>query len=245
MTSIAKKDDNDTLIMEFANTFLKPQGLTQNEIKNFIEIAKGFKLNPFKREIYAVKFGSKCNILVGYEVYLKRAERSGKLDGWQVVESGAKDTLKATITIYRKDWSKPFIHEVYFNEYCQQTQIWRQKPKTMLKKVAMSQGFRLAFPEDLGGMPYSEEEMPSNDKDEGSIDKLFAADTMIRTAVYKEDFELLDAKLKLLALTGGQKKSIAPLYIKHKASAKYKDAENDPSYQKFAKEVDEVIDADK
>jgi phage recombination protein Bet len=142
-----------------------------------------FNLNPFKREIYCTSYGQgeyrKTSIIIGYEVYIKRAERTGQLDGWQVVTSGSvkNQDLKATITIYRKDRKYPFIHEVDYIEYAQKTfdkktnthvinSMWSQKANTMLKKVAMSQGFRLCFADELGGMPYDSSELPGNEERE-------------------------------------------------------------------------------
>jgi len=131
--------------------------LKKEQAEQFIGICKAFQLNPFTREIYGIPYGNKFSIIVGYEVYLKRAERSGMLKGWKVwVENGEK----ACIEIHRKDWSSPFYHEVMLSEYKQQSQIWKSKPQTMLKKVAMAQGFRLAFPVELGGIPYTADELP-------------------------------------------------------------------------------------
>lgn len=141
------------------------QKIPQQDVKRFLEICKAFNLNPFKKEIYLIPRGDGASIVVGYETYLKRANRSGKLDGWRVwTEGSMKDgTLKACIEIKRKDWNQPFYHEVYFNEYKQDTRIWKTKPITMIKKVAIAQGFRLAFPEDLGGMPYTQDEIETVD----------------------------------------------------------------------------------
>lgn len=49
-----------------------------------------FHLNPIKREVHGIKYKGKngfpdtFQIVIGYEVYLKRAERTGKLDGFNV-----------------------------------------------------------------------------------------------------------------------------------------------------------------
>ena len=43
-------------------------------------------------------------------------------------------------------------------KYCHK--VWREKPGTMLKKVAIAQAFRLAFPDEMGSLPYTAEEMP-------------------------------------------------------------------------------------
>ena len=124
----------------------------------FLELCQAYKLNPFKREIYAVGYGNKFNIIVGYEVYLKRAERTGKLNGWKCETNS--DNTKAKVTIWRKDWQYPFEHEVILNEVRQNSPIWQKMQTFMMKKVCIEQGFRLCFPDEMGGMPYGEEEVP-------------------------------------------------------------------------------------
>lgn len=163
------------LLMHLDNLGLTSK-LTQGEKNTYLQIAKSFNLNPFKREIHVSKYGegsyAKMSIITGYEVYIKRAERSELLDGWDCKTEGsvATNDLKAIITIYRKDRKYPFVHEVYYSEYVQKTktgqvtQFW-EKAITMIKKVAMSQGFRLCFSDELGGMPYTKEEMPEQTHD--------------------------------------------------------------------------------
>ena len=167
--TVAKADGKTTAIASHAvvdsetvKSFLfgSDTKLTEKEQTMFLNIAVKHQLDPFKREIYAVKYGSNFNIITGYEVYLKRAERTGILDGWSVSVSGTGADMVATITIHRKDRTHPLVHSVEFSEYNQGNSMWRSKPKTMLKKVAMAQGFRLAFPDELGGMPYTSDELP-------------------------------------------------------------------------------------
>lgn len=156
--------------------------LTKAESKQFIEIALAYGLNPFKREIYATKYGTNFSIIVGFETYLKRAERSGLLSGWKVETEGtinkqnvADSDITATITIHRKDWNEPFIHTVYFAEYVQRrgdgqpNKFWKEKPITMIKKVAMAQGFRLCFSDENGGLPYTSEEIGTDQMMEAQI----------------------------------------------------------------------------
>lgn len=134
---------------------------TDKELFMFLGIARSYGLNPLKREIHFVKYGqSPASIIVGYEVYLKRAEATGKLGGWKCwIE---KDDIgeKAVIEIKRTDQEIPVRWEVYRKEFDRQQASWKTMPMFLLKKVAISQGFRLAFPGDLGGMPYTAEEMP-------------------------------------------------------------------------------------
>ena len=144
-------------------------GATDKELFMFMGICKSYGLNPFKREIHFIKRSFKDNqgnwqekgdAVVGYEVYLKRAERTGQLDGWKChIE---KDTMgeKAVIEIKRKDQSTPIIWEVYRKEFDTGKSTWLKMPTFMLKKVCIAQGFRLAFPDEMGGLPIIPEEIP-------------------------------------------------------------------------------------
>ena len=188
---------SDTVIIDY----LKSMGLNVNDeqAKKFIHIAKSFGLNPFKREIYAIPFGKNWNIIVGYETYIKRAERSKKLAGWKAwTEGDLKDgTLKGCVEIRRKDWDEPFYHEVYFDEYNQDNAMWKKKPRTMIKKVAIAQGFRLAFPDELAGMPYTADEIDT--------------DEIQTEAIEEKDYKklLADEMHKLGATTSELKKMFA------------------------------------
>ena len=157
-------------ILDYLTAFGLASQLTEPEKLQFIEIAQAFHLNPFKREIHVAVYGEgeyrRLSIITGYEVYLKRADRTGKLDGWKAWVEGEGDAMKALVEIHRKDWSESFVHEVYWREAVQKkkdgtlTSFWTKQPKFQLKKVAISQGFRLAFPDELGGLPYDASELP-------------------------------------------------------------------------------------
>jgi phage recombination protein Bet len=170
-TNLVKQESNIQVIEEkqlidYLDVMGLATQLNDQEKKSFLQIAKAFNLNPFKREIYCSKYGAQLSIITGYEVYIKRAERSGMLDGWNVVTEGSAsdNSLKAIITIHRKDRKHPFVHEVLYSEYVQKTKeghitkFWL-KAITMTKKVAMAQGFRLCFSDELGGMPYTQDEI--------------------------------------------------------------------------------------
>ena len=170
-------------ITEYLDTTGLTKSLLPNEKSMFVNMARDFGLNPFKREIYCNVYGEgkyrKCSIVTGYEVYIKRAERTGKLDGWSVAISGSvKDgSLAATVTIHRKDWSHPFQHTAYHVECVQKSNatgqpnvIWSKMPIFMTKKVAIAQAFRLCFSDEFGGMPYTNDEMGVDGVPERSIE---------------------------------------------------------------------------
>lgn len=166
----------DIILSDYLTAFGIGVKLNDNEKTQFLNIAKTFGLNPFKREIHVSKYGETLSIITGYEVYIKRAERSGQLNGWNATTTGSVSTgdLKAIVTIYRKDREHPFIWEVFYDECVQVTDEWENGKKTgkkrptsfwlkanfMTKKVAISQAFRLCFSDELAGMPYTSDEMP-------------------------------------------------------------------------------------
>lgn len=157
-------------LLDYLAAFGLASQLTQEEKLQFIEVAQAFRLNPFKREIHIAVYGEgeyrHMSIVVGYETYLKRAERTGKLDGWNVSISGEGENMVATVEIWRRDWSHSFRHQVFWREAVQKkrdgtpTSFWAKQPRLMLRKVALAQGFRWAFPEDLSGLPYDAAELP-------------------------------------------------------------------------------------
>lgn len=146
------------------------QNVPQNKVQEFLEIAQLKQLNPFTREIYLVGYGQNFNIITGYEVYLKRAEKMPFYDGFDfVIDDSNPQRVSGTITIYRKDRSHNFKHTVYLNEVINKNKdgnpnaMWAKMPYFMLKKVAIAQGFRLCFPLDFADMPYIKDEMPEGE----------------------------------------------------------------------------------
>lgn len=160
---------SEQVLSSYLATFTGANALLEPERKQFLEIARAYNLNPFKREIYCVAYGQgqyrKLSIITGYEVYLKRAERTGKLDGWKTVVEGKGSDMKAKVIIFRKDWTHTFEHEVLFEEVAKYKDgklqsLWQSSPTFMLKKVAIAQAFRMCFPDEFGGMPYISDELP-------------------------------------------------------------------------------------
>lgn len=163
----AVETDSKAVAVEYLHSM--GMNLPRKYAAQFIELCKAYQLNPFKRECYAVGYGDRWNIITGYEVYIKRAERTGKLDGWDCAVEGSGDGMVAKLTIYRKDWQYPFHHFVLYREAVQRTKdgsvnsMWAKRGSFMLRKVCIAQGFRLCFPDELGGMPYTSDEMPEID----------------------------------------------------------------------------------
>lgn len=138
--------------------------VTDQEIQMFLQLCKYQGLNPWIREAYLIKYGERqpATIVTGKETFLKRAQRNPKYKGHTV---GISDNGKvAWAEVYVDGYVVPIKCEVDFEEYVGRkadgtiTKMWKEKPHTMLKKVALVQALREAFPEDFGGM-YSPEEI--------------------------------------------------------------------------------------
>ena len=159
--------------------------VSNQEIVMFINLCKAQHLNPFLREAYLIKFGnSPASIVTGKEVFTKRARRNKDYAGMQagiIVQKsdGSTENRIGTVRLSGENivggWAKVFIKgydvpvemTVSFDEYVglksngEVNKQWSKKPATMIRKVAMVQALREAFPEDLQGM---------YDRDEISLD---------------------------------------------------------------------------
>ena len=139
--------------------------VTDQEMGMFLALCKFQKLNPFLKEAYLIKYGTApATIVTGKEAFLKRATRNPIYKGHR---TGIEDDGQvAWAEVYKEGFEVPIRVEVDFDEYVGKKRDgtvnaqWATKPKTMLKKVALVQALREAFPEDLGSL-YTEEETDS------------------------------------------------------------------------------------
>ena len=156
--------------------------VTDQEVMMFLTLCKYQHLNPFLREAYLVKYGNQpATIVTGKDTFTKRAERNPKYKGkasgiiGQNAKGGAIEYRDGTLHLEGEKivggWAKVFIEgrepemtTVSFDEYVGRKKDgsinsqWAGKPATMIRKVAVVQALREAFPEDFGGL-YSPEEM--------------------------------------------------------------------------------------
>ncbi len=155
---------------EIIKSYLVPPDskITDPEIGFFLQMCKFQKLNPFMKEIYIVKYGNyPAAFIVAKDTFLRRAKKNETYQGHTVAISDDGKTAWAEVFI--KDFKMPIRCEVDFDEYVAKksngeiNSMWKEKPKTMLKKVALVQALREAFPQDLGGL-YEEGEIVDPDE---------------------------------------------------------------------------------
>ncbi|SKA84735.1 phage recombination protein Bet [Prosthecobacter debontii] len=151
------------------------KGASPVEVEFFMQVAQRCKLDPFRRQIHAVKrWDSKAKretltFQVGIDGLRAIAARTGEYAGNDdpvfVTESNVWHPTKATVTVYRMVHGQriPFTSSVFWDEYVQTTRegavtsMWQQRPFGQLGKCAEAAALRKAFPEESGGL-YTEEE---------------------------------------------------------------------------------------
>lgn len=148
--------------------------VTDQEIVNFISLCQFNKLNPFLGECYLLKFKENATMIVGKEAFFKRAESNENYDGLQagiIIKRGTEtmelegsymekdDVLVGGwAKVFRKDKCYPFVSKVRFSEYNTGMSIWKEKPGTMIAKIAKVQALREAFPSSIQAMYTTEEQ---------------------------------------------------------------------------------------
>lgn len=152
--------------------------ITDQEVVMFISLCKFQKLNPFLNEAYLVKFGNKdAQIIVSKEAFMKRAEAhpeyNGMMAGIIVERDNEMVEIEGAIKlesdkliggwahIFRKDRKFPIIVKIALSEFSKGQATWNAMPMNMIRKTAIVNAMREAFPDHLGAMYTEEEELPS------------------------------------------------------------------------------------
>lgn len=152
--------------------------VSDQEVLMFLSLCQYQHLNPFLNEAYLVKFkGDKpAQIIVSKEAFMKRAESHPEFAGMEagiVVARGEemlelpgaiklpKDHLVgAWAKVYRKDRERPIHIQIALNEFSKGQATWNQMPQTMIRKTAIVNALREAFPQELGAMYTDDDKQP-------------------------------------------------------------------------------------
>jgi phage recombination protein Bet len=160
------------------------RGVSDDEFKIFLMACQKTQLDPFMRQIYAVKrkskkpdgsWGETMTIQTGIDGFRLIAERTekyapGPKPTYEYDENGKLISATAYVKKLTKDGTWHIVEaEAHFDEYVQtyndkqsgekkSNDFWTTKGRIMLAKCAESLALRKAFPAEMSGI-YTKEEM--------------------------------------------------------------------------------------
>jgi phage recombination protein Bet len=180
---------NDQLAL-MKNTVAK--GVTDDEFLLFLHLAKTYGLDPFAKEIWCNRYGTKpATIFTSRDGYLKIASRDKQMNGIQSDTVCTNDSFKrladgtidhvyglpdrgaiigAWALVHRKDRTYPAYFYAPWAEYSAgNNPTWKKYPSAMIIKVAEAMALKRAF--SISGLVTQEEiglDMQQVDQDPGT-----------------------------------------------------------------------------
>jgi len=151
-----------------------PDEVSDEEIMLAIQKCVMQGLNPFIFDVYLIPYNDKrtgettLSLQISKEGFLKNADKHPDYLGFEagliLEDSKTKELIRRTGTLQRANeillgaYAKvfrrnmqPFYQEVSLHEYDANKQLWNSKKATMIRKTAIAQALREAFPNQFSG----------------------------------------------------------------------------------------------
>ena len=150
------------------------------EVYGFMAKCQARHLNPLAGDAYMTVFGGKASVVVSKDYFVRTATQQPGYDGMKagvvvitrdgqmvyregcIVGGQTERLVGGWAEVYDKSRSYPSRAEVSLSEYDTGRSLWKSKPATMIRKVALVQALREAYPGAYGGI-YDRDEMPEPD----------------------------------------------------------------------------------
>jgi len=144
--------------------------LNDQELQLFALVAQRSRLDPFAKQIYAIKRAGRVTFQTGIDGFRSSAEETDEYRGSDEPEFGPMLDKPfphpewARVIVHRQFKNGEWLHQpatVYFSEMYPGDHLgaqWRKMPRVMLAKCAEAAAFRKAFPKRFADV-YAAEEM--------------------------------------------------------------------------------------
>lgn len=160
-----------------------PADAPPEQVALFAKRCEAMGVNPLlPNKMYLIRYASTWYTVVGISQLAAIAARTGSFagndpvvynDGIPAHQLGTTPPFSATATVYRfvQGVRCAFTQTALYNECVkyrggtrEPTQMWKERPASMLAKCAFAAALRFAFPEETGGL-YTREEMSGESHD--------------------------------------------------------------------------------
>lgn len=173
---------NPSIVLNYMIDDKTLSNLSNKELAKVIMTCKARRLNPFTGDVIVQPHKNRdgsvsCSLVTTKDFFVRRAANNpkfrGKNAGITVLSRDGRPVKRKGSAVYPElgerligGWCEVYVDgqevpeyaEVSLSEYNQGFALWKSKPGTMIRKVAVSQAMREAFPDDFNGL-YEPEEM--------------------------------------------------------------------------------------